>query len=300
MTAQSKIAFLGFGEAAQAFAGEWIAAPPGRIVAFDIKTDEPAQRDAKSADYTRCKVAGQATLAEALDGAGVVLSLVTAGSAEAAARQAAGHLASGALFVDMNSVSPGAKVSAASAITAAGGRYVDAAVMAPVYPQRLKVPILVAGPHAQAGAEQLTALGFHPRAVAGEAGSAAAIKMIRSVMIKGIEALTAECILSAYAAGVEREVLASLGEDWAKRADYNLERMIVHGRRRSEEMWESAATVRALGLGGSMAAATAAWQARIGTLGLAAPESLDEKVRLLLEACREAPESPPSGAKSKA
>ncbi len=285
----STIAFLGFGEAGQTFAGGWGESPPARIAAFDIKTDDPASRAAKRADYDRLGVKGADTLAQALAEAEVVISVVTAGSATQAARQAAPSLRAGALFVDMNSCSPGAKRASAQAVEAAGGRYLDAAVLSPVKPLALKAPILVAGPHAETGGAVLTGLGFNIRAVKGDVGAAAAIKMIRSVMIKGIEALTAECMLSAYAAGVEDEVLASLQAtpapaDWTMRADYNLERMIVHGRRRAEEMVESAATVRELGLGGSMAAATAAWQGRIAALGLAPPDGLSAKAKALIEA----------------
>jgi 3-hydroxyisobutyrate dehydrogenase-like beta-hydroxyacid dehydrogenase len=111
-------------------------------------------------------------------------------------------------------------------------------------------------------------------AVAGRrVGEASAIKMLRSVMVKGLEALTAECLLAARRAGVDATVLASLrasdpGFDWAARSAYNLERMTTHGLRRAAEMREAAATLRELGLPDRMALATAEWQAELGGLGL--------------------------------
>ncbi len=98
--------------------------------------------------------------------------------------------------------------------------------------------------------------------------------MIRSVMIKGFEALTAECFLAARRAGVDDAVIASLqasdpGVDWPARGAYNLERMMAHGTRRAAEMREVAATLRELGLPDRMAAAAALWQDQIADLGLA-------------------------------
>ena len=147
------------------------------------------------------------------------------------------------------------------AIEAAGGRYVDAAIMAPVQPSALSVPVLLSGLHAGGAASALAEAGFLKLGIVGaEVGRAATIKMLRSVMIKGIEALTAEMMLAARLAGVDGDVLASLGEDWARRADYNLERMRAHGARRAAEMEEVASTLEALGVEPLMTRATVARQ----------------------------------------
>ncbi len=217
-------ALIGFGEAGQAFApagGGWRA--------FDI-------------DPARSKTA---SLALAVAGAEIVLSLVTADQALAVAQAAAQHLAPGALFCDMNSVAPGTKQQAAAAIEAAGGRYVDVAVMSPVNPARQGTPLLVSGPHLEVALALLAGLGFTNARPAGDAiGRASTIKMLRSVMYKGMEALTAECLIACEKAGVTEEVLASFGNasgsgDWASGADYRLDRMLVHGARRAAEMHES-------------------------------------------------------------
>jgi len=272
-----RIALIGFGEAAQAFAAA--AGWNGDAAAFDIKTEAAETRDAKRADYARLGVAGCARAREALAGAPAVLSLVTADAALAAARENAGHLGAGALWFDMNSVAPETKRAAEAAIAAAGGRYVDAAVMAPVHPKRTSVPLLVSGPHAEAGAAALGDLGFRDvRCVGAHVGAASAIKMIRSVMVKGIEALTAECVLAAHRAGVVDEVLSSLGPDWATRADYNLERMLAHGLRRAAEMEESARTLEDLGVAPLMTRGTIARQRGLGALGIVPPEGLAAKL----------------------
>jgi 3-hydroxyisobutyrate dehydrogenase-like beta-hydroxyacid dehydrogenase len=252
---------IGFGEAGQAFA----VAEGWR--AFDI---DPAK--------TR-----SATLAEALAGADVVLSVVTADQALSAAKQAAALISAGTLFCDMNSVAPGTKQEAAAAIEAAGGRYVDVAVMSPVNPSRKRTPLLISGPHAEAGLTALTALGFtHARVVGDEVGRASTIKMLRSVMYKGVEALTAECLLACERAGVTEDVLASFGNDWSSGADYRLDRMMVHGLRRSEEMREVAKTLESLGVEPLLTRGTVERQHQIGAHNInSPPDGLDEKLALL-------------------
>ena len=230
-----KIALIGFGEAAQAFAAA--AGWADDAATFDIKTEAAETRAAKLADYARHGVTGYGSAYAALAETPAALSLVTADAALAAAQDYARHLPADALWFDMNSVSPETKRAAETAVTVAGGRYVDVAVMAPVHPKRTSAPLLLSGPHAEAGAAVLQGLGFQDaRCVGARVGDASAIKMIRSVMVKGIEALTAECVLAAHRAGVIDDVLSSLGEDWTQKADYNLERMLAHGLRRAAEL----------------------------------------------------------------
>ena len=287
MTNGPILAFIGFGEAAQAFVEGWGGAPPARLIGYDRKTDQAQTRDAKLAEFAAHGVQACQSLSEALSKAGVAISVVTADQALPVARAAAMAIRPGATFFDLNSVSPATKQAAQRVIAGANGHYVDVAVTAPVRPALLQVPLLVSADDAVGAAMGLIALGFNARAIEGGVGRASAIKMIRSIMIKGIEALTAECVLSAYAAGVQDEILASLdasfpGFDWKGRADYNLDRMIVHGRRRAAEMIESSATARDLGLAGEMAAAAAAWQQRIGALDLPLPTTLEAKAQAIL------------------
>jgi len=272
------VAIIGFGEAGAAFAR------PGAH-AYDRKTDDAAARETKQADYARACVTGFATAADALDGARAVLSLVTANEALAAALGAAPVLGRDALWLDMNSVAPNTKRDAARAIEAAGGRYVDVAIMSPVSPKRLAVPLLVSGPHAEAGVARLRQLGFTSARVVGpRIGDASSVKMIRSVMMKGMEALTVECLLAAETAGVTAEVLASLDETmqadgWRERSDYALDRMLIHGTRRAAEMDEVVRTLEALGINPVMTRGAVAHQRAMGSLDLAGPpEGLEAKL----------------------
>jgi 3-hydroxyisobutyrate dehydrogenase-like beta-hydroxyacid dehydrogenase len=272
--------FIGFGEAGRAFA--WAGAR-----AFDLKTLDAGTRASMLAAYAAAGVAGGDDAATALRGADAVLSLVTADQALGAAHEYAGLLDPGTLWLDMNSVAPGTKRRAAQAIETAGGRYVDVAVMSPVLPARRRVPLLVAGPYAEAAMQVLQALGFaHVSSAGPNIGDASAIKMIRSVMVKGLEALSAECALAADRAGVSDAVIASLDaswkeQSWAERFDYNLDRMMAHGERRAAEMEEVAVTLADLGIEPTMTRGTIARQQAIGTLGFPPPEGLAAKLQTI-------------------
>ncbi len=211
---------------------------------------------------------------EAIRGARIIVSAVTAASSTDVAREAASSLAPGQIFADINSVSPGTKRANAKLIEGAGGHYVDVAVMAPVPPYGLKVPILLGGAKAADLAARLAPAGMNFEIVADDIGTASAIKMCRSVMIKGMEALVVECLLGARHYGVEDRVLASLEETfpqmkWDERADYLVSRVVVHGRRRAAEMREVAVTIREAGSSRSWRARR--HNARIGSPTLSTP-----------------------------
>lgn len=275
-----KIALIGFGEAASAFVEGWRKIAALEFGAFDIKTDDPSEavREAKWEDYKRFDVAGAESPSGALAGAKIVFSLVTADQALAAAKSAAPHLEPDTFFFDCNSCSPGTKRQAAAAVTRIGGHYIDTAVMAPVHPKLHRTPLLLSGPDAEEAHALTEALDMAAKTVPGGVGAASSNKMIRSVMMKGLEALVLECVLAGRRAGVDEAVLDSLNETypgfgWKKRSAYMLERAVTHGIRRAAEMREAALTVRELGFDGAMASAAADWEQRIGELRLSAADA---------------------------
>jgi 3-hydroxyisobutyrate dehydrogenase-like beta-hydroxyacid dehydrogenase len=260
-----RISFIGFGEAGQA-----IAAGLEQIAAWDILFPQAEGQKLRAAAETM-GVRPAVSAADAVAETDMIISAVTAASSLEAARSVAGHLGGNPYYLDINSVSPGRKQETA-ALLDGKARYVDVAVIAPIHPARHKTPLLIAGPHAESIAPLLNELDMKLSIVPGETGKAAAIKMIRSVMIKGLEALTLECFLAASRADLLEEVTASLKNnypslDWAKIADYNIERMASHGERRAAEMEESATTLRELGLDPLMVDATVKRQREMGAIG---------------------------------
>ena len=267
---QWRIGLVGYGEVGRILAEDLRARGVSQVTAYDTKlgTSAEAPLRAHAAAHGVRIVASHAELAA---GADLVISAVTASQAEPVAEACARAIGDGAWFLDFNSASPGAKQRAGAAIDGAGGRYVEGAVMTSVPPYRIRVPLLLGGAHAAALQPALAALGFDARVASDQLGVASATKMCRSVMIKGLEAMVIESYTAARAYGVEDAVLASLAEtfpgiDWEKQGAYFFQRVIEHGRRRSEEVREVAQTVREAGLTPWSAQGTAERQAWVADL----------------------------------
>jgi 3-hydroxyisobutyrate dehydrogenase-like beta-hydroxyacid dehydrogenase len=267
-----QIAFIGLGEAGQTI-GRGLLAQGAKLCSYDLLFDDPANqgRLKKTAEALGVSVARNHTAA--VTDADIVFLAVTASSSLAAARACLPGLRKGQLFLDINSVSPQRKIETAALVAPTGAAYVDVAVMAPVAPYDHKVPCLIGGPGAEALLSRARALGMKMEFVSAEVGQASAIKMFRSIMIKGLEALVVESMVAASEYKVEERVLASLKEtfpslDWEKLAGYMLERVISHGKRRASEMREVAETLQGIGMEPLMAAATAARQQWVADLGV--------------------------------
>ena len=263
--AAGAIAFIGFGEAALAFLDGWRTAPDfaARVSAYDVKTDspDPAVRAGKRARLCRGQCDRRVDRARGRCGRRCDLLGRHRRSGARGCCAALPGVERGAFF-DCDSCAPQTKERTAKEVDAAGGRYVDVAVMAPVHPRLHRTPLLISGPHAKDAAPVLAALGMAADIHEGPVGSSSAIKMIRSIMMKGLEALVCECVLAGMKAGVIETVLDSLddaypGFDWRRRSAYMLERVLTDGVRRAAEMREVALTVastapcRALGSAGS-------------------------------------------------
>lgn len=262
------ICFIGFGEAGEALSGGFRSQSS---VAWDLKllSDGFGFRE-------RIQSAGfkpASSLEDALEGIDWVVSLVTADQAAVVCEQVCSSIRSQFTYLEMNSCSPGTKRANAQMAADAGGVLFDVAIMSPVNPSRLETPLLVSGPSAEDCVSFLNHFGYKASLCGPDVGQASSLKMARSIMIKGVEALSAECFLTAQRLGIQPEIVASLtksfdGLDWLKRGGYNLERMSKHGIRRAAEMREVVATIEEAGLSADMTRSTVEWQQRIGELAL--------------------------------
>jgi 3-hydroxyisobutyrate dehydrogenase-like beta-hydroxyacid dehydrogenase len=272
---QWNVGLVGYGEVGRILA-EDLRKQDVRVAAYDIKLRSDQAGGALRDHAKHHGVALTASHAELAAQSDLLVSAVTASQAVPVAKACAAAVRQGAWFLDFNSASPGAKQRAASVIDAAGGRYVEGAVMTSVPSHRIKVPLLLGGGDAAALAPKLVELGFAAKVASNTLGVASAVKMCRSVMIKGLEAMVIESFTTARAYGVEDAVLASLKEtfpgiDWEKQGAYFFQRVIEHGRRRSEEVREVAETVREAGLEPWSSQGTAerqAWVADLADEGL--------------------------------
>jgi len=265
-----RIGLVGYGEVGRILAEE-LCAQGVSVSAYDLKLDIAATATPMLAHAEKHGVALLASSAELAAGADLIISAVTASQTVAVAEACASSVQRGSFFLDFNSASPGAKQRAAALIDAAGGRYVEGAVMTSIPPYRIKVPLLLGGAHAAELSSLINTLGFASKVASDTLGVASATKMCRSVMIKGLEAMVIESFTAARHYGVEDAVVASLvetfpGIDWEKQAAYFFQRVIEHGRRRSEEVREVAETVRDAGLTPWSASGTAERQAWVADL----------------------------------
>jgi len=282
---QWHVGLVGYGEVGRILA-EDLRKQDIRVSAYDIKLggDQAGPLRDHAGAFGVALASSHADLAAQAD---FIVSAVTASQAVPVAQACAPAVKKGAWFLDFNSASPGAKRAAAALIDGAGGRYVEGAVMTSVPPYRIKVPLLLGGSGAPELAPMLIELGFEAKVASEELGVASAVKMCRSVMIKGFEAMVIECFTTARAYGVEDAVLASLAEtfpgiNWEKQGAYFFQRVIEHGRRRSEEVREVAETVREIGLTPWSAQGTAerqAWVADLADEGLFGPKGTKEFAR---------------------
>ena len=252
------IGFIGFGEAGSNIAKGLRSEGLKRLFTFDIRDvrDRAAIHGTTVADTP-------SALARSCD---ILISAVTADSALDVASTFCPVLSPGKVFADINSVSPALKQQIGSTIQKSGAAFVEVAVMAPVPPHCHRVPLLINGDGAAQFAETMSAFGMRMEILPGKIGTAAAVKMCRSIVVKGLEALLLECVISASQYDAEDRVFASLNEsfpglDWKKLANYMVGRVVLHGERRAHEMEEVAATLRSIGIDPIMAEATARRQA---------------------------------------
>lgn len=246
------LALIGFGEVGQTLADDLGTSVD--VAAWDILFADPTSGPSRALAGRASPVRAARDTTDACAGADIVISAVTAAQTLVAAQQAVDAIRPGTWFLDLNSASPSVKRQASTLIENAAGRYVEAAVMSPIAPKRIATPILLGGSHAREFAAIAHRLSFTGATVCADTiGTASATKMCRSVLVKGIEALLAEALLTARHYGVERAVLDSLHDlfpldDWPARARYMIGRSLQHGTRRAEEMREVARTVADAGV----------------------------------------------------
>ncbi|MBK5207264.1 MAG: NAD(P)-dependent oxidoreductase [Polaromonas sp.] len=258
-----RIGLIGYGEVGKIFSAS-LKDKPGvaAMAVWDVKLANPATQAAELAHAALASVMARPSARALCEASDLVFSAVTASNTLAVAQEAAPFLRPGTIFLDLNSASPGTKRQCAALIDAAGAHYVEAGVMTSVPPYGIKVPMLLGGAKAAELAPLLNSWGMDAKAVSDQLGVASAIKMCRSIMIKGLEALVIESYTTARAYGVEDQLLPTLQEtfpsiDWSEQGAYFFSRVVQHGQRRAEEMRESANTVREAGFEPFIAAAIA-------------------------------------------
>lgn len=267
------IGFIGFGEAGFHIAKGLKQAGLESVAAYDLNANTPGMAEQIRFHSTESQiplVSSSEALAESCD---IILSTVVADSAIDAAEQTAPFLAARHLYADLNSVSPATKQAIDSMVTSRGARFVEVTIMSQVLPEGHRVPMLLAGPSASELFEAMLPYGMQMELLSCRVGSAASVKLCRSIIVKGLEALMIECTMAACHYGADELVFSSLnksfpGIDWVNMASYMTSRVALHGGRRAREMDEAARMLDAIGIEPIMAAAAAQRQDWCAGLGV--------------------------------
>jgi 3-hydroxyisobutyrate dehydrogenase-like beta-hydroxyacid dehydrogenase len=299
-----RIGFIGFGEAGFHIALGLRGAGVSGVCAYDINARAPGSGDKIRRRAGEAEVPLLESNAELAAASDVLLSTVTANRGMEAAEQTAPFLGSRHIYADLNSVSPALKQTIGELVESRGARFVEAAIMSPVPRHGAAVPMFLGGVHAREFADLLSPYGMRLEVISELIGAASAVKMCRSVVVKGLEALMLECVLGSVPYGADERVFATLDEtfpgmDWKKLASYMIGRVVEHGERRAREMEEVAATLRSIGVEPIMAEATARRQDWLACLRLLehfggrAPDDYRAVAQAVVDATREYSLSPP-------
>jgi len=200
------------------------------------------------------------SFAAAVDGAQVVLSVNWATVAADVARDTLPFLSAGRIFADLNTGGPGLKRELAAIVAPSGAAFVDVAMMSPVPPLGIRVPMFLAGNGADELAAILRRLDTPVEIVGAEPGEAAARKLTRSVFYKGMSAAVCEALEAARAAGVEDWLRGDITRTFVDADAATLDRIIdgthKHAKRRAHEMADAAALLEELGVSTTITRAT--------------------------------------------
>ena len=256
-----RIGVMGYGEVGKTFALGLIPHVQS-ILMWDIKLSDASQAVELTNHAKMYGIAVAQSVQDLCSHSDLIISCVTASQTKVVAQSVASFISKDTFFLDLNSASPGTKQSCSDIINAAGGVYVEAGVMTSVPPYGIRVPMLLGGKEAHQLQILLADWGCDVNTVSDQLGVASAIKMCRSIMIKGLEALVIESYTTARHYGVEDHMLATMAEtfptiDWPKQGAYFYSRVVQHGKRRAEEMRESALTVEETGVVSTLTSAIA-------------------------------------------
>lgn len=297
------IALLGFGEAGSAIArglcaeGGWRGTPrpgdnaPRRVIAVDTALDKDARGTALGKEARRLGVAIDGRYTAALSEADLVICAVQGEHALEAAEAAAPLLKKGAHYLDLCTVTGQMSDEDRLSIESAGGRYIDIAVMGGFFKSGIKAPMLVAGADVEPVVAWMNANGFEAKVLGTRPGSASSVKMVRSVLIKGVEALGVEAYVTAERQGILKEVMLCMGDvdqiGFAKFVGTLVQTHIVHAHRRWEEMGLVGKTLRETGVDPLMTGVIERSHRRTVDAGIAPADgkvpSLDEALAMLSE-----------------
>lgn len=267
------IAFIGFGELGAALAERIAGSRSHDLCAWTREQSDPVASAALLARLARTGVERRRSLEAAIEGADGVLSVVPTTASLSVARRSSALLGKGALYVDLTAAPLADKQAGAQLVARAGGLYVDGAVLGAAAAGSEPMPILACGPGAHEWRRLARCDGLAVEVLDAPVGHATLLKLLRSVYMKGRDALIVETLLAARRYGLERELAASIqgpGErvPFSALSDRVLRSLAIHAERRADELQASSEVLLEAGVNPRLTSAGAQLLGEIALLGL--------------------------------
>jgi len=258
----TKIGLVGYGEVGQAVAQGLMRNKRVSIDVFDIRfnnTDSPP-------DPLKTKAESNGVnLREDIDSLVInnelIISAVTCEEALKVAERVSQNLASGKIFVDMNTLAPKVKTQISRLVEEKGAAFIEIAILGTIASYGFKSPMLACGVKAQNFAHFLNKLDFKVNFLSDQIGQASQMKMLRSVFAKGVESLLFEMLTAAEKFKMLEPVMAAVVNHMDKGSFLDIAETwittnVVHAKRRAEEMDHVIETLEDIGVEPIMSIAT--------------------------------------------
>jgi 3-hydroxyisobutyrate dehydrogenase len=240
------IAIIGCGEVGRCYAETLLGT---HSLSLCDPNPQPAARDLAA----RLGTALHSAPGDWLSKIDLTLSCVVGTASLSAARNCFAHIREGTTFADLTTADPAQIRVAASEAAVLGIQFVDVAIMGAIALSGARTPLLFAGDGAPAVQNLFNACGAKTRILnGGKPGDAAALKLLRSVFTKGMEALSVECLAAAERQNVRTalyDVLSDIDETPLRDFLEMLVRThVLHAMRRLHEVEEAERQLRLSGL----------------------------------------------------
>lgn len=280
---EKRIAFIGYGEAAYHISSGLDKQGFSKMIAYDTGAGDPLRGPVIKAHAKEANVKLVSTISEAVDQAGFIISLTSSSVAVEVAESVLPLLKPGQVFMDFNSASPVTKQRISELRRPEGVKFCDVAVMSAVPLQGSKVPLLLSGEGGDEFYDQMKPYGMNIEVLNAPAGGASAVKMVRSIFMKGYPQVLMECLLAAEAYGVTEKIIDSIeasigGMDTRQLANRFFTPTVLHAARRASEMKEVVSMLIDMGHDSSMSEASKRSHENLSKLGLEREIGADEVI----------------------
>lgn len=235
------IGFIGFGEAAYCISIGLRDEGIRDIIAYDVMMTHSEIGKVIEGRAAKAGVALLASSAEVVKQADILFVAVPSSYAMDVCNEIYDYLKADQIYADVSASTPVVKEQVWNRIKDTGVLFADAAMLGSLPLDKHKVPIMASGNGAAALHELMTPYGMKITCASEKAGDASAIKLIRSIFMKGLAGLMLEMLEASEHYQVSDQVVKSIGNSLDGISfQSHLDRLItgtaIHAKRRAAEI----------------------------------------------------------------